>query len=61
LSPSETNVQFLGQEIVGVTSGATAFVDRIIRRIIDGRILDVMYISAISGLFKFGELITLNA
>lgn len=60
LSPSETNVQFLGQEIIGVTSGATAFVDRIIRRIIDGRILDVMYISAISGLFKFGELITLN-
>jgi hypothetical protein len=60
ISPAETNSQFLGQEIVGVTSGAIAFVDRIIRRIINGRIVDVMYISAISGLFQFGELISLN-
>jgi len=60
LTPSETNNQFIGQEILGVNSGATAFVDRLVRRIIGSRIVDVVYISAINGTFHFGELITLN-
>lgn len=61
LSPAETNSQFIGQEIIGVNSGATAFVDRLVRRIIGSRIVDIIYISAISGTFQFGELITFNA
>jgi len=60
LTPAETNNQFIGQEIIGVNSGATAFVDRLVRRIIGSRIVDVIYISAISGNFQFGEIITLN-
>lgn len=61
LTPAESNNQFIGKEIIGVNSGAIAFVDRLIRRIINGRIIDVMYISSISGNFEFGEMVTLNA
>ena len=57
VSPMETNRQFVGQEIIGVTSGAVAFVDRIVRRTIKKRFCEIFYISAIEGYFITGELI----
>lgn len=47
------------QEIVGVSSGATAFVDRAVRRNVDGLLSDILYVSSITGTFATGELIDL--
>lgn len=59
VTPSEWNVQFVGKQIVGVTSGATAFVERFIRRKIATKYINVFYISAIGNEFQTGELVTL--
>ena len=48
------------KEIMGAFSGATAFVDNIIRRYTNGRLEDVAYISAITGNFQTGEKIVPN-
>jgi hypothetical protein len=59
-SPSNRVYTFLGQQITGATSGAKAFVENIIRKRIDGRFIDVVYISGILGEFQTGEYITSN-
>lgn len=50
-----TNKQYVGKQILGLRSQAKAFVDRVVTRIINGRILDVFYISAIEGNFEILE------
>lgn len=57
---SDRAVEFLGQELTGVTSGAKAFVDKVVRKKINGRFIDVVYISDIRGQFITGEYITNN-
>jgi hypothetical protein len=57
LSLQENNVLLQDHEIMGTNSGAIAFVDRIVRRITNGRLEDVAYISAINGVFEVGEII----
>ena len=51
----DNNIQLQEKEIVGSKSGATAFVDNIIRRKTNNRMQDVAYISAINGNFETGE------
>jgi len=53
--PNMDNKKFVGQQIVGSQSQATAFVDRMIRRNINGVFDEILYISAINGSFITGE------
>lgn len=57
ISLKEETTKLVSKQITGLTSGATAFVDSVIRRTIKGRITDIAYISAINGEFITGELI----
>ena len=59
VSSSTYNKEFVGKQIQGVASGATAFVERYIRRKIKSKYIDILYISAINGDFQTNELITL--
>ena len=61
ISPFSNNIPYIGQEIYGLQSGATAFVDRYVRRIIHQRMVDVYYISAIRGTFATGEQLCLTS
>jgi len=51
----EYNSQLNQKEIVGIFSGARAFVDSMVRRKTNSRLEDVVYISAIVGQFLAGE------
>lgn len=61
VSPNPNNNGFLHQEIIGINSGATAFVDKLTHRNLNGRKVDVFYISAITGAFEYGELVVPTA
>ncbi len=61
LTPNwNNNIKLQSKEITGAFSGATAFVDSLIRRSTNGRFEDVAYISAITGTFQAGEKIIPN-
>jgi hypothetical protein len=49
------NISFSGKTISGLTSGATAFVDAVVRKRIKDRIVDVFYISSLVGNFLTDE------
>lgn len=57
-SISDRAFKFLGLQITGATSGAKAFVDNVVRKKINGRFIDVVYISDVKGQFQSGEYIT---
>jgi hypothetical protein len=57
LSLSSDNILLEDKKIVGLTTGATAFVDSVVRRIINGRLIDTAYISAIDKDFLTGEIV----
>lgn len=44
--------QFVGKQITGVNSGATAFVEKYIRKKVNGKYLEIFYISALNGTFE---------
>lgn len=56
----ENNGRFVGRQIKGVTSGAVAFVEKVIRRNIEGKLSDIMFISAVKGEFIPGEQINFS-
>lgn len=60
VSVSRRNASFLNKEVTGVKSGAKAFVESIVRKRVNGKIIDVLYLSGIRGNFKTGERITDN-
>lgn len=53
LKPNSASL--IGKEITGMLSGATAFAERLIRKKIERRLVEVLYISAINGNFQTGE------
>jgi hypothetical protein len=57
VSVNENTSRFVNKQITGLTSGATAFVEQVIRRNTLGKIVDVLYISAINGIFQTNEII----
>jgi hypothetical protein len=57
LSPNEQSTKLVSTQIVGQTSGAVAYCDSLIRRTVQGKIVDIAYISAISGDFQTGEVV----
>lgn len=57
ITVQDNNNLFVHQQIQGLQSGATAFVERVVRRTVGSRLIDVFYISAIKGNFRTGETI----
>lgn len=57
ISLNKYNQEFVNKQIVGLTSGATAFVEAVIRKNFGGKFIDVAYISSIKGNFLTGEYI----
>lgn len=58
LSLSDRTRSFLGKQITGSSSGATAFVEGISRKSLQGKYVDVVYLSSVAGNFVYQELIT---
>ena len=57
VSLNENNKKLAGKQIFGFFSGATAFVETVVRKTVRGRLIDVLYMSALNGRFETGELI----
>ena len=60
ITSSPDNRNFINRQIVGLTSGATAFVERVIRRKIASKYAEIMFISSVQGNFQTGEKITID-
>jgi len=60
VSISDITPSFIGQQITGSSSGATAFVESFARKSTQGAYFDVLYLSNLEGNFVTGELITAN-
>ena len=58
VSKSTRTIDFLDTQITGSDSGATAFVEGVVTKRIQGRFIDVVYLSQLKGNFITGELIT---
>jgi hypothetical protein len=50
-------VLLIGKQVTGSISGATAFCEKLIKRNIKGKIIDVLYLSNVQGVFETGDLI----
>ena len=60
ISPSESNVQLVGQTITGSVSGQTAYADRLVRVKKGSRFIEVLYLESVSGNFFTGEDVKTN-
>ena len=60
LSYSERTLDFVNKQVRGSVSNATAIVESITTKRINGRLIDILYISNLKGNFRFGEFITDN-
>ena len=58
LSVSDRTKQFIGKEIVGSRSGATAFMEALVKKRVSGKNIQVAYLSNLTGNFITGDLIT---
>lgn len=61
LSVSERTKDFVNKEIQGFNSGAKAFLEVLVRRRINSKVIDVGYLSNVRGNFQTGEIITLSS
>lgn len=55
---SERSLSFVNKQVFGSVTGATAFVDAIVTKRSNNRLIDILYLSDVQGVFKFGEIIT---
>ena len=60
LSLSEKTKGFFGKTITGSFSGATAFVEGISRKVIEGKYVDILFLSNVNGYFEFDEFVTVD-
>lgn len=60
VTKSPYNALFINEQIVGVNSGTTAFVERYVRKRIGTKYVDILYISVPTGDFETGEIIRLS-
>jgi len=58
VSPSDRTKGFIGKQITGSASGASAFVESVITKVIKGKIITVLFLSGKVGNFETGEFIT---
>jgi hypothetical protein len=59
ITSSAVNRLLVGRAITGINSGATAFVENLVRKKINNNYIEIIYISAIQGDFQTGEIIRL--
>ena len=52
---NDNSFGFIGKEITGAQSGAKAWVDNVVRKKINGRYIDIIYLSNLRGNFQTGE------
>lgn len=55
VAASPHNIDLIGRKIVGGSSGATAIVENVVRRVSQGHYYDVLYISHLVGSFEYAE------
>lgn len=60
LAANDRSFTFKGLEIIGVSSGAKAFVDQVARRYYNGFPIDQVFLSNVRGTFSPGETVTAN-
>jgi len=58
ITKSPRNKTFLDHQITGSASGATGFVESLVTKRINGKLIDVLYLSSVQGDFSYGEQIT---
>jgi hypothetical protein len=58
ITKSPRNKTFLNNQIIGSASGATGFVESLVTKRINGKLIDVLYLSSVQGDFSYGEQIT---
>jgi hypothetical protein len=58
LSPSDRTKNFIGNEVVGSSSAATAFVESVITKVINGKRVTLAFLSNVVGNFQTGEFIS---
>jgi hypothetical protein len=58
LTPSQRSIGYVGKEVKGSLSGATGFVEGLVSKRINGRIIDLLYVSSVKGNFTVGDLIS---
>ena len=58
VSRSERTVTFLNKQITGAKSRAKAVVEGIVTKRVEGKYIDVIYLSSVSGKFRKGEFVT---
>ena len=61
VTPRSDNLRFLGQVVIGTTSEATAYVERIVTKRVAGKFVDVFFLSSITGNFVYKERIVIRA
>ena len=54
------NINYVGKEITGASSGAIAFVEKLVRRRIQGQYIDIFYVSAVDGNFETNEVLLID-
>lgn len=57
ITPATENINLVGKQIVGVTSGASAFVEKYIKRKIKDGFVYILYLSNLSGTFANREIL----
>ena len=61
VSTSPRNISFVNQQIVGTKTGAVAFCERLVKKRVNGRFIDVLFLSNIQGDFSFREQIVASS
>lgn len=55
---SERSLTFVNKSVFGSVSGATAFVDAVVTKRSNNRLIDILYLSDVQGTFVFGDIIS---
>jgi hypothetical protein len=58
VSTSNRTKTFIDKKIFGASSGASGFVDSVVRKRINGKMIDIIYMSTVQGTFITGDAIT---
>lgn len=57
ITNNKYNIDYVGKQIIGSVSGATAFVESFIKRRVESGYVSILYVSNINGTFRRGEVI----
>ncbi len=52
---SPRNITFVNKEVVGVSTGAKAFCESVVKKRVNGKFIDVLFLSNVRGDFLYGE------